>query len=128
MDDEPPTPSRSTLVNWMRANLAMTAFVCGGLSTAGVALWQGGGWVTEQRGQLERVDAVDAGLRHAADNTHDALVDVDRRLNEVTIARADGRRQIEAEMNGLAQRIIILETQLKFVGDRVQQQQQGSRR
>jgi hypothetical protein len=115
-------PSRAVLVRWIKANMAMTAFICGGLTTAGLALWNGGGWVHDQTAQFARVDATDVGLRHAVDNGHDAIVDIDRRLNDITTSRLQTRQQIEAELNSLSSRVVILETQLKFLGDRVQQQ------
>jgi hypothetical protein len=124
----PPFPSRGTLVNWLRANLALSAFIYGGLSSGAVGVWQVGAWVNDQKGQFERIDAVDVGLRHAVDNTHEAVVDIDKRLDEITTSRNQARQQVEREIADLSNRVATLEGQMRFVGDRIQQQIGPSKR
>lgn len=137
-------PSRSTLVNWLRVNFALLAFLAGVAVSAGASLIEVGSWLSDNRNEMAsikaRLKAID-GESGALAEQHRTNIDLDKRINDINTARNDARREIEREISDAARngydarremdksaaslesRINRLEAQMQFVGDRVQQAQ-----
>lgn len=88
-------PSRSTLVNWLRANLALTTFVMGAVVGGGGGLIGFGAWTSDYRHEVKDQQRINDEFRQRLGDHHKIFVDVDRRLNEAAAARYDDRRAAE---------------------------------
>jgi CheY-like chemotaxis protein len=133
-------PPRSTLVNWMKINLVFLIGLAISFLLATVGgIWATGVWFSDLKHDNAEVRAVNAAQDRRLDDSHNAVVDIDRRLNEMTGRLADARRDAEtnlanarretdqslaAEREGLA----VLQAQLRFLGDRTPVAPIGGRR
>jgi hypothetical protein len=92
--------------------LALVNFILTALGIAGGAVWSLSGWLSENKHA-----AGDNGRQITS--LHDSMVDVDRRLNEITGREAEMRRALEGTIAEQKEHISVLEAQMKFLADRV---------
>lgn len=119
------TPPRRTVVGWLRINLSFMAIVIslvsmivGGLVNATLRVSDAGHQLTDVSGTQDRFARDLTGL-------HANIVDIDRRLNDGTEHVNELRRARDGELAAMAQRIAVLEAQLRFLADRTPPPQIG---
>jgi hypothetical protein len=95
-------PSRSVVIRWLRANLALMSFVTGVAVSGGGALIGFGAWTSDYRHDLADQKALNLVATGRLDDAHKTFIDIDRRLVDAAQARYDDRRAAEradAEIN-----------------------------
>lgn len=128
MDTETEQPSRQTIFGWLRLNLGVTLAVLSIVSGAVGALITGTMRVDANTYQMSDLVRVNNEQQQRLDQFHQDMVDVDRRLNDSASKVNDLRRARDAEMASLAQRVAVLEAQLRFLADRTPVPQIGARK
>lgn len=128
ISDAHPPVATSTLVNWLRANLALGTFVLGIAVAGGGSLIGFGSWTTDYRNEQEKQKDTNKAIFLRHDDFQKTFVDVDRRLNEAATARysdrqaaerADyqSRQALEREIADLRGEVEVLKSQLRLFVD-----------
>jgi hypothetical protein len=111
-------PPRSTLVGWLKLNLALTMFVISMVSGIGGALVSATWHIVDAGHDI--VDVTRANARTADDVTKLRVEadDITKRLSDDATHLYELRRQRDMELAALAGRVAVLEAQMAFFADR----------
>ena len=128
MDEQMLPPSERGIFAWLRLNLALTVTIFSIVSGIGGALISGTLHVAAADYQLADVIRVNTDQQKQIDQVHTDMIDVDRRLNSGVSYTSDMRRQTDAQIAALQERIAVLEAQIRFLADRAQEAPTGRKK
>lgn len=121
MNEPIASPLHTSMLTWLRLNIAVTVAGISITTAAGGLLFRAGSYMASQESTMASVTVANHQIDLRMDGLHDAIVDVDRRLNTITANDFEARREVDHDSASIAERVGVLEAQMKFVADRVQQ-------